>query len=153
MPIQVLIDANQAEHKGEILGELPELQPQGQDIYTRHTWPDNPARVAKILSEVTLGEDITADEKWQLEDFVQCNADIFALSLKEVKPIPDGYVNLNVPETTTFNLRIHQRPLTPDQSRFFNARIDDMIEAGIIKQAPAELVKCAATTVIAQKAH
>ncbi|KAG2737420.1 hypothetical protein P692DRAFT_20883584 [Suillus brevipes Sb2] len=28
-----------------------------------------------------------------------------------------------------------------------------MLEAGIIEQAPAELVKCAATTVIAQKAH
>ncbi|KAG2357995.1 hypothetical protein BDR07DRAFT_1211934, partial [Suillus spraguei] len=115
--------------------------------FTRHTWPDNPARIARILEEIKLGDDITEDEKQQLENFVRRNADVFALSLKEVKP------NLNVPETATFNLCTHQRPLTLDQSRFFSARIDDMLEAGIIEHAPAELVKCAATTVVTQKAH
>lgn len=150
VPIQVLIDLDQ-EEQGGLLGELPEPQPNEPDIFTRHTWPENPARVMKILSEVTLGNDITADEKQQLEDFIQRNTDIFTLSLKEVKPIPDEYVNLNVPEAATFNLQIHQRPLTPDQSRFFSTHIDDMLEAGIIKHAPAELIKCAATMVIAQK--
>ncbi|KAG2336353.1 hypothetical protein BDR05DRAFT_896849, partial [Suillus weaverae] len=147
--IQVLTDPNQQ----ELLGELPEPQPQEQDIYTRHTWPDNPARVARILAEIKFGNDITMEEKSQLEDFVRRNTDVFALSLKEVKPIPEAYVNLNIPETETFNLRTHQRPLTPDQSQFFSARINDMLEAGIIEHAPAELVKCAATTVITQKTH
>jgi hypothetical protein len=83
-PIQVLVDTDQIEYEGELLGELPEPQPQEQDIFTRHTWPDNPARVAKILSEVKLGDDITRDEKQQLKDFIRHHADIFALSLKDV---------------------------------------------------------------------
>ncbi|KAG2737419.1 hypothetical protein P692DRAFT_20823768 [Suillus brevipes Sb2] len=102
--IHVLVDANQLEYEGELLGELPELQPQEQDIHTRHMWPDNSARVAKILLEVKLGDDITEDEKRQLEDFIRRNVDVFALSIKEVKPIPGAYVNLNVPEAATFNL-------------------------------------------------
>ncbi|KIK32381.1 hypothetical protein CY34DRAFT_67248, partial [Suillus luteus UH-Slu-Lm8-n1] len=122
-------------------------------IFTRHTWPDNPARVAKILLEITIGDDITEDERVQLENFIQCNAEVFILSLKEVKLIPDAYLNLNVPEIATFNSRTHQRPLTPDQSRFLSVRVNNMLTARIIKKAPAELVKCAATTVIAQKAH
>ncbi|KAG1731055.1 uncharacterized protein EDB91DRAFT_1252314 [Suillus paluster] len=127
IPIQVLIEPNQVECKQE----REHLGPQPQDIFTRHTWPNNPARVTKILLEITFGDNITIEEKLWLEDFVRCNADIFTLSLKEVKPIPNAYINLNVPEAATFNLRIHQRPLTPDQSRFFSAP----------------------TTVIAQKAH
>ena len=102
--IHVLVDADQIEYEGELLGELPELQPQEQDIHTRHMWPDNSARVAKILLEVKLGDDITEDEKRQLEDFIRRNVDVFALSIKEVKPIPGAYVNLNVPEAATFNL-------------------------------------------------
>jgi hypothetical protein len=82
--IHVLVDADQTEYEGELLGELPEPQPQEQDIHTRHTWPDNPARVVKILSEVKIGDDITKDEKQQLEDFIKRNADVFALSLKEL---------------------------------------------------------------------
>jgi hypothetical protein len=52
-----------------------------------------------------------------------------------------------------FNLCTHQRPLTPEQSRFYNERVEEMLKAGIIERAPPELVKCTATTVIAQKAH
>jgi hypothetical protein len=40
------------------------------DIFTRHTWPDNPARVAKILSDITIDDDITEEERVQLENFI-----------------------------------------------------------------------------------
>jgi hypothetical protein len=52
-----------------------------------------------------------------------------------------------------FNIRTHQRPLTPEQSQFYNEQVGEMLKAGIIEWAPPELVKCMATTVIAQKAH
>jgi hypothetical protein len=59
--------------------------------------------------------------------------DSFALTLKEVIPILGAILNLNVPENTTFNLRVHQHPLTPEQSKFYNEQVNDMITAGIIE--------------------
>ncbi|KAG2059289.1 hypothetical protein BDR06DRAFT_874060, partial [Suillus hirtellus] len=81
------------------------------------------------------------------------NTDSFALSLREVNIIPGAQLNLNVPEGKTFNLCTHQRPLTPEQSHFYNEQVEEMLKAGIIDQVPPELVKCTAMTVIAQKAH
>jgi hypothetical protein len=81
------------------------------------------------------------------------NADCFALALKEVTPIPDAELNLNVPENASFNLQVHERPLTLEQSRFYNERANEMLAAGIIERAPPELIRCTATTVIAQRAH
>ncbi|KIK36244.1 hypothetical protein CY34DRAFT_27995, partial [Suillus luteus UH-Slu-Lm8-n1] len=122
-------------------------------IYTRQTNAFNPARVTEIIRQITFGEDLTEKEHKELEEFVASNVDSFALSLKEVVPIPGAAINLNVPEHTTFNLQIHQRPLITEQSKFYNAQVIDMLEADLIERAPPELIKCAATTVIAQKAH
>ncbi|KAG2050050.1 hypothetical protein BDR06DRAFT_841072, partial [Suillus hirtellus] len=121
--------------------------------YTRKTDAFNPARVVEIACQITFGEDLTREERKELEEFVANNADNFALSLGEVIPIPGAAINLNIPENTAFNLCIHQWPLTTEQSKFYDARVTDMLEAGLVEQVPPELIKCAATTVIAQKAH
>lgn len=155
--ICVISDNDATDPSDEQLGELPEFPATSDNsdnsIYTRQTWPDNPARVKKILSLITFGQDLSPDQRSQLESFVRQRAGIFALSLTEVIPIPGAALNLNVPENANFNLRIHQRPLTPEQAKFFNARVDDMLDADMIERAPPELVKCAATTVITQKTH
>ncbi|KAG1725895.1 uncharacterized protein EDB91DRAFT_1254580 [Suillus paluster] len=93
----------------EVFRELPEL-PTNEDrsIYTRHMWPENPAQVAKILSLITFGEDLSQEQHMQLEDFVWKRAKNFVLSLKEITPILGAYLNLNVPKNTTFNLHTHQ---------------------------------------------
>ncbi|KIK32874.1 hypothetical protein CY34DRAFT_100619, partial [Suillus luteus UH-Slu-Lm8-n1] len=122
-------------------------------IYTRQTDPFNAARVKEILRQITLGDDLSEDEQEELKQFIANNADCFALTLKEVIPIPGAELNLNVPENAIFNLRMHQRPLTPEQSRFYNERANEMLTAGIIERAPPELIRCTATTVIAQRAH
>lgn len=53
----------------------------------------------------------------------------------------------------TFNLRVHQRPLTPPQLQFLHGKVDKMLEAGIIEHAPPEAVKCCTNTVLAKKVH
>ncbi|KIK43907.1 hypothetical protein CY34DRAFT_51597, partial [Suillus luteus UH-Slu-Lm8-n1] len=138
-----------------LLGDLPEAAPVSihPSIYTRQSDPFNAARVNEIKRQVKLGDDLTAEELEELNGFIARYADVFALALKEVLPIPGAILNLNVPSNATFNTQIHQRPLTPEQSRFYNERINDMLSAGLIERAPPELIKCAATTVIAQKAH
>jgi hypothetical protein len=93
------------------------------------------------------------EEREELERFVEENADSFTLMLKEVILIPGAILNLNIPENTTFNLQVHQCPLTPEQSKFYNEWVNDMITAGIIEQALPELIQCTPTTVIVQRAH
>jgi hypothetical protein len=120
--INVLVTQETQGEEEQLLGEIPELEPRTSDtsIYTRQTDPFNPARVKEIIRQVEFGKDLSIEEREELEQFVRENADSFALALKEVIPIPGATLNLNVPENTTFNLRVHQRPLTPEQSKFYN---------------------------------
>ncbi|KAG1756390.1 uncharacterized protein EDB91DRAFT_1241464 [Suillus paluster] len=153
--INVIRSADEAEPIDQLLGDLPEpaASSANPSIYTRQTNPFNPARITKILRQVTFSDDLTENEHAELREFVRDNTDSFALALSEVTPIPGAKVNLNVPENAKFNLRIHQCPLTPEQSRFYSEQADEMLKAGVIERAPPELIKCVATTVIAQKAH
>ncbi|KAG1849001.1 hypothetical protein F4604DRAFT_1935078 [Suillus subluteus] len=117
--------------KEQILGELPELPPVDHDpsIYTRQTNPFKLERVAEIVRQVMIGNDFMEAERWELEQFIKDNADLFALSLWEVNIIPGAQLNLNVPEGKTFNLHTHQRLLTPEQSHFYNERVEEMLKA------------------------
>jgi hypothetical protein len=133
----VLTDqGTEEETDGQLLGEIPELQPAGSNtlIYTRQTDPFKPARIKEILRQITIGTDMSKDEQEELKQFIADNADCFTLTLKEVMPIPGAELNLNVPENATFNLRMHQRPLTPEQSKFYNERANEMLTAGIIER-------------------
>ncbi|KAG2154753.1 hypothetical protein DEU56DRAFT_689372, partial [Suillus clintonianus] len=122
-------------------------------IFTRATDPMNPARVAYIVKAVQYGKELAPEEREQVEALVTRYADIFACSLSEVFHVPGAQHRLNIPEGTTFSLRVHQRALTPPQAQFLHGRIDEMVEAGIIERTTPEAVKCCATTVLAQKAH
>ncbi|KAG2749752.1 hypothetical protein P692DRAFT_20699450, partial [Suillus brevipes Sb2] len=122
-------------------------------IFTRLTQPHNPLRTAWIAKHVQYGENLTPEELEQVKALVIDYADIFACSLGEVIPVPGAVHRLNIPEGTAFNLRAHQRPLTPPQTEFLHGKIDEMLKAGIIEHAPPEAVKCCANTVLAKKAH
>ncbi|KIK41124.1 hypothetical protein CY34DRAFT_50881, partial [Suillus luteus UH-Slu-Lm8-n1] len=122
-------------------------------IFTRVTDPFNTKRVAYIVKSVQYGNTLSEEERSQVEVLVTRYADIFAGSLSEVIPVPGATHRLNIPDGATFNLRVHQRALTPPQTQFLHGRIDEMLAAGIIERAPPDAVKCCATTVLAQKAH
>ncbi|KAG1845764.1 hypothetical protein C8R48DRAFT_616945 [Suillus tomentosus] len=137
-----------------ILNEIPANFLENEAaIFMRLTDPMNPRRVVFVVKKVQYGDNLTADERKQAEALVGSFADIFAGSLSEVLPVPGAKHVLNVPEGTRFNLRVHQRALMPPQLKFLHGRIDKMLTAGIIERAPPDLIKCAATTVLAKKAH
>ncbi|KAG2058755.1 hypothetical protein BDR06DRAFT_831867, partial [Suillus hirtellus] len=121
--------------------------------FTRISDPFGPKQVAHIVKSVQYGNMLTADERQQAEALVTQYTDIFAGSSAEVIPVPGTTHHLNIPDGTTFRLRVHQRALTPPQMQFLHGQIDKMLAAGIIKRAPPDAVKCCATTVLAQKAH
>ncbi|KAJ7334645.1 hypothetical protein DFH08DRAFT_965395 [Mycena albidolilacea] len=134
--------------------EQPEIHI-GEDmsVFTRLTDPHNPKRVTAVLDAVTMGSDLTEKQHGAVRDFVTEFADCFALSMKEVMPIPGAEHTMNIPKDTTFNTKVHQRPTTPVQKEWYNGVIDEMLAAGIIEGINPKDVKCVSPTTLAQKAH
>jgi hypothetical protein len=123
------------------------------EAFTRITDPKNPRRVTYIVKSVQIGDDLSLEEQEKVKELISQYADIFACSLSEVLPVPGAEHQLNIPQDATFHTRVHQKALTPPQTKFLHSKIDEMLTAGIIEKAPADTVKCCATTVLAQKAH
>ena len=127
--------------------------PSEDTVFTRHTDPFQPARIAKIVDLVQIGEDITAAQREEVRQLISEFADCFALSLSEVNLIPGAIHKLNIPEDATFRTKIPQRSFNPDQRAFMEAKVDEMLEAGIIRPIHPGDVKCVAPSVLAQKVH
>ena len=123
------------------------------NIFTRHTNPFKEERVKAILSSVELGNDLTEEEQARAQELLKEYADCFALSVSEVRQVPNAVHHLNVPPDAKFSTKVHQRPLTPPQRQYLNKKIDEMLDAGIIEQVEPSRVKCVSPTTLAQKAH
>ena len=123
------------------------------NLFTRLTQPFKPERVDEVLRLVTIGNDLSPDERQKVQDLVRSFADIFALSVSEVKVVDNTTHRLDIPTDTTFPMKVHQRPLTPPQRRYLYDSIDTMQEAGVIEACKPEDVKCISPTTLAQKAH
>jgi hypothetical protein len=134
--------------------EQPEIH-LGEDtsIFTRLTDPFNPKRVDTVLDAVTISPDLTHEQRGTVSVFVAEFADCYALSMKEVVPIPGAEHTMNIPADATFNTKIHQRPTTPAQKQWYHSVIDEMLAAGIIKGMDPKDVKCVSPTTLAQKVH
>ncbi|OJT13168.1 Retrovirus-related Pol polyprotein from transposon 297 [Trametes pubescens] len=122
-------------------------------IFTRTTEPFKEARVQAIVDAVQLGEDLTEEERLEVTALLKEYADCFALSVKEVTPVPGAVHTLNVPTDATFSKRVHQRPLTPPQREYVHKKIDELLAAGAIAQCSPSDVKCIAPITLAHKAH
>ncbi|KAJ7449773.1 hypothetical protein B0H11DRAFT_2247135 [Mycena galericulata] len=135
--------------------EQPEIDVDDRDasIYTCHSDPFNPARVSKIMELVKIGDDISAEEHTLVEATIREYADVYALSISEVKQIPGAVHRLNVPEDAKLNTKIQQRRLTPPQTAYFSKALDAMIEAGVVAPIAAADVKCVSPITLAAKAH
>ena len=131
--------------------EIPETDP--ESLFTRESNPRNPERVKKIIQEVTIGPDITANQRQSIHELLEEYSDCFALSIKEVNAIPGAVHKLNIPEGATFRTKIPPRSHNPDQRTFVNAKVDEMLEAGIIRPIHPSEVRFVAQTVLAQKTH
>ena len=99
-------------------------------ILTRKTDPNNPARVAAILAEVTIGSDLTTTQEQQVREMISRHAECFALSMSEVTPVEGAAHRLDIPRVKQFRTKVNQRPQTPPQREFFNSIIDKMLDVG-----------------------
>ncbi|RXW14873.1 hypothetical protein EST38_g10981 [Candolleomyces aberdarensis] len=122
-------------------------------VLTRNTEPFMPERVAAVLKEVSIGEDLTGEERQVVEGMIAEFADCFALSMSEVSVVEGAYHRLDIPKDAKFRTRVGQRPLTPPQKEFFNGVLDQMLEADVIEPIHYQDVKCCSATTLARKAH
>ncbi|TFY75650.1 hypothetical protein EWM64_g8362 [Hericium alpestre] len=124
-----------------------------KSVFTRSTDPFNPICVAAILEQVTIGSSLSPEQRHIVITLLTDFADCFALSVSEVKHVDGAFHHLDIPANATFNMKPRQRPLTPPQRKFFNGKVDEMLEAGIIEAVHPSHIKAVSPTTLAQKAH
>ena len=123
------------------------------NLFTRMSYPFKKERVDEVLRLVTIGSDLSPEERHKVEDLVRSFADIFALSVSEVKVADNATHQLNIPPDATFPMKVNQKPLTPPQRKYLYDSINAMLEAGVIEACKPEDVKCISPTTLAQKTH
>ena len=94
--------------------------PGSSSIFTRQTDPFAAPQVEYITRNVQLSTNLTSGERNEVINLLTEFADMFACALSEVLPIPGAYVDLNIPEDTTFRTMVHQRPMNAPQREFMS---------------------------------
>ncbi|KIM79208.1 hypothetical protein PILCRDRAFT_35472, partial [Piloderma croceum F 1598] len=123
-------------------------------LFTRTTKLHNPRRVAEILKQVSIGPDLSDEQRDRARNLIAEFADCFALSVREVLPIPGAEHHIHIPAGATFPKKVpHQRPLTEAQRAYLSEATDELFAAGIIEPIRPEDVKCASPLTLAQKLH
>ena len=84
-------------------------------------------------------------------DLIKEYPDIFALNLSKVFPVDFMMHKLKLDPDIVLLRKVHQRPITEPQRKFFLDIIDDMERAGVIHAVPAEFIKCLNVTHLAPK--
>ena len=92
-------------------------------------------------------------EQVAVRGLVEEYANVFTLSVHEVKHIPGAIHKLYVPEDAELNKKIGQKPLTPPQAAYFSKALDVMIDAGICTPIKAKDVKCVSPITLSAKSH
>jgi hypothetical protein len=133
--------------------EQPEVTTGGDTSVFTRLKPHKLEHVAAVLEAVTIGPDLTQEQRSRVQAFVSEFADCFVLSMKEVIPIPGAEHTMNIPADTMFSTKVHLRPTTSAQKVWYNGVIDKMLEAGIIEPIDPKDTKCVSPTTLAQKAH
>ena len=134
--------------------EQPEIEVDvDTSVFTRMTDPMKAESVSEILCSIEIGDDLTNEEHQRVKDIIAEFADVFALSVGEVKHIPGASHRLNIPEDTTHNTRIGQCRMTPPQAEYFAKALDIMIDAGVVALIAAKDVMCVSPITMAVKAH
>jgi RNase H-like domain found in reverse transcriptase len=157
---EVLIDLEADSMNSDIDDTLPDtplminkVSPSNEPIFTCHTDPFKPERVAKILAEVQIGSDITPEQRRDVLDLVERFADCFALAISEVNTVPGAIHKLDIPTDATFRTKIGQRALNAPQKAFIHSKVSEMLAAGIIEPIHPRDVRAVAPTVLAKKTH
>ena len=154
-PEQHLPTSGDETHEPNI-GDAFMLQPvnTNHDIFTRLTekGPFYQPRVNRIIDSIAVGT-LEPHELREVHDLITKFTDVFALSVKEVKPVAHIKYRLDVPRDASLSVKVNQRSLTLAQKEFYFPCIAEFVEAGILKPIHVSKVKAAHPTVLAQKAH
>jgi hypothetical protein len=153
VPICVVTDNTQLQDDEELTEVNIEALKKDTNIFTRMTDPHKPERVQELLRLITIGDDLRPEEREAVQKLISDFADIFALSVSEVKTVDNAIHHLDIPPDANFSLKVNQKPLTPPQRKYLYDSIDTMLEAGIIEACKPEDVKCISPTTLAQKTH
>jgi len=153
-PTCIITDEQQLPKGEESATEIDVEASQGDNnLFTRTTEPYKLERVKEILRLVTVGTDLSEEQRTKVRSLINSFADIFALSMHEVGHVEEAIHHLEIDPDAVFSKKVHQKPLTPPQRRYLYTSIDTMLSAGIIEPCTPEEVKCVSPTTLAQKAH
>ncbi|KAF8221482.1 hypothetical protein L208DRAFT_1531951 [Tricholoma matsutake] len=122
-------------------------------VFTQSSDPFKVEHVNEVLSELTIGDDLTEKQCISIDNLLRKFADCFALSMSEVMVVAGATHKLHIPNGTTFKKKVNQRPLSGPQKEYFNGVLNKMLEAGIIAPISHSAVKCCGATTLAKKAH
>ncbi|KAF8221060.1 hypothetical protein L208DRAFT_1072812, partial [Tricholoma matsutake] len=110
-------------------------------VFTRSSDQFEVERVNAVLSELTIGDDLTEKQCVSIDNLLHEFADCFALSMSEVTVVAGATHKLHIPNGTTFKKKVNQHPLSGPQKEYFNGVLDKLLEAGIIAPISHSVVK------------
>ncbi|EJD36338.1 hypothetical protein AURDEDRAFT_74299, partial [Auricularia subglabra TFB-10046 SS5] len=93
-----------------------------------------PERVQRVLDAVRIGNDLAPEERERVRDLVREYADIFTLSLDEVRLVDFVEHKIGVPPGTVGPRTAHQKPLTEPQRAWLYDALDEMEKCDIVRR-------------------
>ena len=122
-PVSIVIEEHQHNEGDESTEIEEETLKKDVKSFTRMTEPHKPERVQELLQLITIGDDLSEEEQFKVQDLIKSFADIFALSVSEVKTVDNAIHHLNIPPDVTFPMKVHQKLLTPHNNSTYTTAL------------------------------
>jgi hypothetical protein len=103
-------------------------------------------RVEEILQKIAIGTDLTMEQRDEVKALIREYADVFALSLSEVKVVDWYKHHLNVDPSVKLPRKTAQHPVTEAQKDWFFSILDEMENAHVIQRVPEDFIKALSST-------
>jgi hypothetical protein len=113
--------------------------------------PFHPDCMQKIQLSVTIGEQLSPEQKSEVMALLAEYTDIFSLSLSEVKRLDFIEHQIDVPDDMKLPRIDTSCPLTDSQRQWLHEHVEKLVEAGIIIRIPYNDVRCVGPIVLALK--
>jgi hypothetical protein len=123
----------------------------GNNTSPRITNPFVEDRVEEIVQKIAIGPDLMDTQREEVRALVRKYADVFALSLSEVKVVDWYKHHLHIDTSVKLPKKTAQRPITEAQKDWFFSILDEMEDAHIIQKVPGDFIKALSSTNIQPK--
>ncbi|QRV79986.1 Retrovirus-related Pol polyprotein from transposon opus [Ceratobasidium sp. AG-Ba] len=141
-------DRNRAREDGPVDLAKISIESRPKPIPNKPPVPESPRmndpfgekRVAEILQRVQIGEDLTDEQRANVQGLLREYADVFALNLSEVLPVDFTEMKLDIPTDTTFPRRTGQRKLSEPQRQALYTMLDELEDAHVIEKVTQDQV-------------